>query len=543
MAFAAALATFAGCTTTADYTMGEELAPGNQQMVVRHRLYSGGMLKETDREDTPCKVFESRLYKTDSVAAAKLGNLYLGLQKDSRFGVRKLGFTSQYLFMEAVNDTTGFGFRPVYDSAVFRFAVDTFAGDTTKPVKYHVYELTEDLVNEESEDTLFYLSFDPRKAGRVAPDAQPIFTFEFPAPDKGVYTTSTSVRMRETSATKKFIERLFCTDPENIVWNGMAVKNIEAYSSDSAFIHNFKGLYVEAADDMPEGEGSVFSFSPASTGFEVFGRNRSNGADTQIMADTIDMLYYFKDSYATKYGNVWVQSARHDYSNTEFAEHPFDESQTVRPEVKLGYVDGCGGVITELTFTDEFLYSLRNINGGGENLSGEVGLRLQQDRPHSDGRDAQRVDAATGHVHQLQEAHPRGRLHVHAGEQRHAPYVQRLRQPQLGLLRNEHILLCAVARERAAEAGGRTRRQRRFRETHTAAHDLSRPERIRPIHIHAYGGAGRRVRGESRRHTGGTDLYVSEIGNPEECDEPKFSGLGFVVLDETTYPITPCRKI
>ena len=366
MAFAAALATFAGCTTTADYTMGEELAPGNQQMVVRHRLYSGGMLKETDREDTPCKVFESRLYKTDSVAAAKLGNLYLGLQKDSRFGVRKLGFTSQYLFMEAVNDTTGFGFRPVYDSAVFRFAVDTFAGDTTKPVKYHVYELTEDLVNEESEDTLFFLSFDPRKAGRVAPDAQPIFTFEFPAPDKGVYTTSTSVRMRETSATKKFIERLFCTDPENIVWNGMAVKNIEAYSSDSAFIHNFKGLYVEAADDMPEGEGSVFSFSPASTGFEVFGRNRSNGADTQIMADTIDMLYYFKDLYATKYGNVWVQSARHDYSNTEFAEHPFDESQTVRPEVKLGYVDGCGGVITELTFTDEFLYSLRNINGGDE---------------------------------------------------------------------------------------------------------------------------------------------------------------------------------
>ena len=78
MAFAAALATFAGCTTTADYTMGEELAPGNQQMVVRHRLYSGGMLKETDREDTPCKVFESRLYKTDSVAAAKLGTLYLG---------------------------------------------------------------------------------------------------------------------------------------------------------------------------------------------------------------------------------------------------------------------------------------------------------------------------------------------------------------------------------------------------------------------------------------------------------------------------------
>jgi hypothetical protein len=33
-----------------------------------------------------------------------------------------------------------------------------------------------------------------------------------------------------------------------------------------------------------------------------------------------------------------------------------------REEVQLGYIDGCGGVVTELTFTDEFLYSLRNIN-------------------------------------------------------------------------------------------------------------------------------------------------------------------------------------
>lgn len=366
MALVAALTASVGCTTTADYTMGEELAPGNQQMVVRHRLYSGGMLKETDSEDTPCKVFEARLYQTDSVASAKLDNLYLGLHSDSRFGVRKLGFTSQYLFMEAVNDTTGFGFRPVYDSAMFRFAVDTFAGDTTRPVKYHVYELTADLVNEESEDSVFYLSYDPRAKGQIAADAQPIFTFEFPDPAKGVYTTSTSVRMRETPATREFINRLLCTDPDNLAWDGMAVKNVEAYSSDSAFIHNFRGLYIEAAADMPEGEGSVFSFNPSATGFEVLGRSRNNGADMQIMADTIDMVYYFKDSYAGKYGNMWVQSARHDYSGTEFATHPFDESQAVREEVALGYIDGCGGVITELTFTDDFLNSLRNINGGDE---------------------------------------------------------------------------------------------------------------------------------------------------------------------------------
>ena len=91
-------ATLTGCTTTADYTLGEELAPGHQQLEMRHRLYSGGMLKETDTEDTPCKVFEMRLYRTDSVAATSLDKLYLGLQNHNRYGTRKMSFSSQMLF-------------------------------------------------------------------------------------------------------------------------------------------------------------------------------------------------------------------------------------------------------------------------------------------------------------------------------------------------------------------------------------------------------------------------------------------------------------
>ena len=63
----AATATLGGCTTTADYTLGEELAPGNQQMKMRYRIYSGGILTEADQQDTPCKIFETRLYRTDSL--------------------------------------------------------------------------------------------------------------------------------------------------------------------------------------------------------------------------------------------------------------------------------------------------------------------------------------------------------------------------------------------------------------------------------------------------------------------------------------------
>lgn len=359
-------ATLTACTTTADYTLGEELTPGHQQMQMRHRLYKAGELKEADKQDAPCQIFQTRLFKTDSVKSASLDALYLGLHKDERFGVRKLAFASQLLFMLPVDDSIGFGFRPVYDSTVFRISVDTFAGDTTKPMLYHVYELKKELTNEEAEDTTFYISFDPRTEGYIDQNAEPIYTFTFPNPDKGVYTSTTHVRMEETEATADFLKRLLCLELDS---NGNATGNLEAYESDSAFLHNFYGLYVEAATDEPEGEGAVFSLTPSLSGIQVYGRSRNAGADAALIADTIDMTYFFYDSYSTGYGNVSAQCAQYDYSTTELANMDIDETLTTRSEVELGYVDGCGGVVTELTMTDEFLYSLRKINSGDEEYS------------------------------------------------------------------------------------------------------------------------------------------------------------------------------
>lgn len=365
----AAMATLGGCTTTADYTLGEELAPGNQQMKMRHRIYSGGVLAEADQEDTPCKIFETRLYRTDSLLSSSLGTLYLGLQNDKRFGMRRLAFASQFTFARGVVDTVGFGFRPIYDSAMFCFSVDTFAGDSTKPIRYNVYALTSDLVNEESEDSTFYISYDARKEGHIEADAKPIFTFNFPDPDKGVYPSSTSVRMEETPETRAFINRIWCINTEDSDWDGMATHNVEAYSSDSAFIHNFKGLYIEPAEtSIAEGEGSVAAFDPTSTGFELLGRTRNMGADADIMADTLDYTYYFKLESATR-GNVSANSVDFDFTNAEFGSIAFDETNENRPQVEFGYIDGCGGVITELKFTDEFLASLRNIHSGDEDYT------------------------------------------------------------------------------------------------------------------------------------------------------------------------------
>lgn len=357
----AAVATFSGCTTIADYTLGEELTPGHQQMFIRYRSYKGGMLKETDKAATACKVFETRLFRTDSVGTTSLGKVYLGHQKDSRFGNRKFGFTGQVLFSKSVNDSLGFGYRPVYDSMMFVFAVDTFAGDTSKPVKYNIYELTNSIVAAGAEDTIFYANYDPRREGALAADAKPIFTFQFPDPENGIYTTSTELRLTETEASKAFIDRLMCKGKLDA--NGLANDNVVAYESDSAFINNFHGLYIEVAE-TPEGEGSIFSFASKSTGIKLLGRMRNPGHDADIIADTLNISYLFKDEYAEDWGNVSAQSMTYDFAGTEVGNFVVDETQDNRDEVAVAYVDGCAGVYTELTFSDEFLNSLREIHGG-----------------------------------------------------------------------------------------------------------------------------------------------------------------------------------
>ena len=366
VALVAFAATFSSCTTTADYTLGEELAPSNQQMVLRHRLYSAGIITEPDKEATPCEIFETRLYKTDSITTQNMDNVYLGLHTNQRFGTRRISFAGQYLFDTPVDDSIGFGFHPVYDSATFVFEVDTFIGDTNRPVKYNVYALTGDLATPETkaEDSIFYTSYDPRKAGHLATDAEPVFTFEYPNPSKKLYTTSKSVRMKETPATKAFIDKLMCRDKLDA--NGLANNNTKNYGSDTTFVEAFKGLYIEPELHEPaEGEGSMFSFAGKETGFKIYGRVRNPQADADILIDSLTMGYFFKNEYSD-FGAMSAQRVEYDYSTTELASLPIDETMAERAEVQFGYVDGCGGVVTELTFTDDLLLSLRTINSGDE---------------------------------------------------------------------------------------------------------------------------------------------------------------------------------
>lgn len=351
-----------GCTTTADYTLGQEFAPSNQQMLMRTRSYRNGIITEQSGEQTPCNIFETRLFKTDSVAATSLSTIFLGVQHDDVFGDRKMGYASQIIHMGIVDDSLGFGFHPVFDSALLHFVLDTFVGDTLKPMKFNIYELSAPIVAADAEDTTFYTSYDPRAEGHLKADAKPIFSFQFPDYANGVYTTSTRVRLKQESEGEGFIDRLFCMD--KLDENGLANHNAEAYQSDSAFVSNFHGIWIEPAEESLEDD-FLFAFPNEDAGFSVYGRVRNSGVDADIVTDTISMAYYYYDEKASS-GNISAQSIKYDYTGSEVARYVFDESAVERDQAVMGYVDGCAGVITELYLTDEFLLSLRDINSNDD---------------------------------------------------------------------------------------------------------------------------------------------------------------------------------
>ncbi len=351
------------CTTTVDYTMGEEFVPENQQLSMRRRTYSGGKLYENG-EARSCSLTQTRLYQTDSVKSANLGYVYFGQEKSDTFGMRKAGFLSQMLFNYTLDEERGWGYRPIFDSMQLALEIKDFHGDTTYKQRFNVYEINSNAYFEQTPDSVFYLNFDASKY--IA--AEPIFTFTFPDQDNGVYTTSTEVRLQETPATRDYVNRLMLMS--NMADNeGFAKDDDELYTvgNEKKFVDAFKGVYVVPADDMSDAAtcGAMYASNIESTGMYLYSRSREQ-TDPTIIRDTNYMAYSFYLDPSTygklEAGNVSINTVKHDFSAVKlFDEESIDAESKTRPEVLTGFVDGMGGVVTELRFTDEMLQSLADL--------------------------------------------------------------------------------------------------------------------------------------------------------------------------------------
>ena len=339
LAVFAALA-LAACDVMVDETLGSNLMPENQQM-------KAGYLALDNLN--PRHYVETRLYQTDSIISSNIAMGYMGSMKDEKLGRREAAFLTQYTNYYTV-DSGYFGYLPIFDSAQLLLSIDTWGGDTTVLQRFGIYEVLSNDYLSKSEDTTFYLRFDPEAEGIVS--SEPLFTFELGG-EKGPATKA--VTLTPTESGYAYLDRLFLKE-------GNYKGDYSIYSTDSLeqWLEEFKGLYIKPFE-QPEGEGSMYVTELESSALSIYGRNRRK-EDPSLIQDTIGMVYYFTDPYQLNQ-NVSINHITHDYTegslNLDVA--TINESATEREEAAQLIVEGMGGVVSELRFTQEFFDTLDKI--------------------------------------------------------------------------------------------------------------------------------------------------------------------------------------
>ena len=350
VALFAALLAFAACQVETDDTLGANLVPENQQMKAGY-LDLGIENKQRALDGlNPRKYVETRLYQTDSIVSSNISYGYFGSMLHKQLGRRTAGFLTQYTNYYTV-DSGYFGYRPIFDSAQLTLSIGSYyGGDTTLAQTFALYEVISNDYLKDREDSVFYLFYDPVEEGVVAPD--PLFTFTLGG-DKGPSTTS--VTLEPTPEGRSFMQRLFLEA-------GNYKNDYSIYSRDSIeqWLEEFKGFYI--APLAPEQtDGAIYATELDASAFTVYGRNRRKD-DPSLIQDTVGMLFYFIDPYAAN-SNVSINTIKHNYEEGELQLDiaSVNESVETREERSQLIVEGLGGAVSELTFTQELFDRLEQI--------------------------------------------------------------------------------------------------------------------------------------------------------------------------------------
>lgn len=344
--------TFSGCTEVDD-TLGSGFAPDSQRMKTGYRTLK------------PC--FKTSLFRTEGIRTSNIQVGLMGSTLSDTFGLRTAGFYTQYTWGECPDENEGFGYRPIFDSMLLGFSITGCGGDTTAVNTFEIYEVIDDAFLKEHPDTLFYGSFDMKPY--LA--AEPIFTFEFPDQKKGIYTTSTAVKLNPTAAGRDYIERL-------MLQKGPYAGNSTAGFSDPAdWTSKFKGIYVMPGQKATSKKSGIYQLDLTQSGMVLFGRNRIE-EDPALIRDTTTSLYYFYDEYSTG-GKASINTIVHDYSQSLLAGLTFDEEEENRSETTVCYVEGMAGVVTEIEFTSSFFEQIEQLLADANAEQAAAGLDTRFD--------------------------------------------------------------------------------------------------------------------------------------------------------------------
>ena len=359
----------------ADDTLGANMMPEEQVMVMRHLKFKGnnivriGVDGSNEEVDSGKKFLETRLYRTDSLLASNIGIGYMGMRRSDTLGVRTAGFASSMLYMNAIDKNDGFGYKPIFDTMYLVLSINNYGGDTLVPTNYRVYELKKPLADNvlkydssRKEDSVAYINCD---LSEVYNQNEPIFEFTFPNSELGEGPSSVMIPMERTDYSWDFVRRLMLI-PDNYAdansdWDGYGRSGIEVYSDDEKWVNKFYGVYIEPVATEENKRGAIYALDLSASGLMLQGRSR-NPHDPSMIKDTVGMYYYFVDS-DSKY-NSSVNKISHDYTkgltgNTQYLLNPENmdsaKPREERAEVSTCYVEGMGGPSTEIYITDDLL--------------------------------------------------------------------------------------------------------------------------------------------------------------------------------------------
>ncbi|MBR3677810.1 MAG: DUF4270 family protein [Alistipes sp.] len=372
------------CTPEIDSSLGGEIMPENQTMVLRHLKLHGNKItqynhltEENEEFIAASPLIESRQFRTDSVISSNLDYGYFGVRFSDTLGMRSAGFASSIIYMNELDEKLGWGYKPIFDTMKLLLSINKYKGDTLVPVKYYVYELKKGLAGNvlDEEDSIAYINCD---LSDMYDESKPLFSFTFPVAERGEGPGTTTVLLdpvtdnngKMSAQTWDYIRRLMLI-PENYNaadsdWDGYGRDGLEYYQDEAKWVEKFHGVYIKPdLSSISGSQGAMYATKLDASGLMLKGRNR-NPLDPTLIQDTIGMYYYFYDEY-TKY-NLSVNSIKRDYSRG-LTQTPvlnsvvMDEKKSIEERTQVGmcHIEGIGGSVAELTFTDEMLDQLRSL--------------------------------------------------------------------------------------------------------------------------------------------------------------------------------------
>ncbi|MBQ0080503.1 MAG: DUF4270 family protein [Alistipes sp.] len=379
------MALFTSCQATEDGTLGNGFVPVSQKMVIRHLTIKGGEaisfdeINSTENESRYIKqsgtFFQTRQFKTDSLLSSNLMSGYIGIERNDTFGVRYAALAGSIVFMNTLDEDTGFGYKPIFDTMKLALTVTDHGLDTLTPVKYRVYELTKSLVGNvlSEKDSTAYINCD---LSSVYDKTKPLFEFTYPDPEKKIgpsqpYVIMTPVDMSENGATWTFLRRLMLI-PDSYKskdWDGYAKDSLGLYEDEQVWLEHFNGIYIEPdmSSVKENARGAIYELELDATGLYLQCRNR-NPKDPTLIQDTIGVNYCFRDLAIDN--NLSVNKIGHDYKRSMSDSRPAlldkikmhetlsREERTVMDEC---FIEGMAGPCVELYFTDDFIDQIKHL--------------------------------------------------------------------------------------------------------------------------------------------------------------------------------------